>query len=253
MLTRTLRWTATFLAVAGAAACEDSRTSNREEPASPKPQPAAGTAAEATNTTSPVTNTNAVVERIADPLAGVANRDRITPDPAATKIDPPKQAALLTRFSTIVRESPRGSKVEVLETTRNVTEIARDGDYYLIKYPDPKGSNRTLAGWVFRDSLVGEASSGNVTPGAPQATGKLHCATGESHVRTSTDFCAKTCKADSDCSEAKGEVCDGIASKVDEKKNQLSDARYCVTEVSKVEPRGAALDHAADLDPLPAK
>ena len=243
MSKRTLSWAAAFL-VAGGVACENAKTSDHatSEPAGSTP------AAEGTNPNSPVRNTNAIVERPVDPLANVANRDRITPDPSASKIDPPKQASLVTRFATTVRESPRGSKVEVLETTAPVTEIERDGDYYLIKYPDPKGSGHLLAGWVFRDALVGENSSGNVVAGAPRETGKLHCARGESHLRTSEDFCGKTCKGDSDCSESKGELCDGIASKVDEKKNEMSDARYCVTGSSSMT-HGTAPDHGSSSNP----
>jgi hypothetical protein len=174
-----------------------------------------------------VTNTGAVVS--GDPLANVMNRDQITPDPQATKIDPPKPAALVTGLSTTIRESPRGSQIKVLETTTSVKEVERDGDYFLVTYVDPNRSDRLLAGWVYRDSLLGEGSS-NPVPAQPQRTGKLACTHGESHLRGTSDFCAKTCEEDRDCDSAIHQVCDGLATKVGEKPDQSAPTRYCISD-----------------------
>jgi len=220
MVKHTQMGMAALVLALGAAAC-DNPSADKTAPATnpPVPPPA--------NT---VTNTNAVVAPQKDPLAGVANRDRITLDPNASKIDPPKDATLLTGAAATVRESPRGSRMEVIETTANVKEIERDGDYFLITYPDPKGSAKTYAGWVYRDSLVGEGWSGS-TPvvGTPQATGKLACDKGETHLRTTRDFCGKPCKDDTDCSKSGADICDGLAFKVNESTNKTSDARYCIS------------------------
>jgi hypothetical protein len=227
MLTRKHTWTALMLGVVGAVACDKPSTSDTSAPAQPAAEPAS----------SNVTNTNAVVETTPDPMAGIANRDHIIADPNATNIDPPKDAVLVTGTASIVRESPRGTRTEVLQTTANVKEIQRDGDYYLIAYPDPKGSSKTYAGWVYKDSLVGEgwspgavAGSPQAVAGTPKAAGKLGCARGESHLRTTGDFCGKTCTDDRDCASASGEICDGLAFKVNETTNGTSDARYCISD-----------------------
>jgi hypothetical protein len=177
-----------------------------------------------------VTNTNATVTKKVDPLANVANRDQLMTDPNAEAVDPPKSAALLTGYSTSLRKGPRGETFETLETTANVKEIQRDGDYFLVTYPDPKGSGKTLAGWVYKDSIVGEGS--NLTPGMPRNAGKLDCPSGNTHVRTTRDFCAKTCKQDSTCDTQKGELCDGIAFEVNEKKNEVTNTRICILAAS---------------------
>jgi hypothetical protein len=174
-----------------------------------------------------VTNTGAVIS--GDPLAKVTNRDQITPDPQASRIDPPKPAALVTGLTTTVRQSPRGSRIEVLETTASVKEIERDGDYFLVTYVDPKRSDRLLAGWVYRDSLIGEGAASPV-PAVPQKTGKLSCSHGESHLRGATDFCAKACQEDRDCDSAKHQVCDGLAMKVGEKPDESASTRYCISD-----------------------
>jgi len=206
---------AAVLAV-GAFACQDSRAAN-----------AAENRREATPASSTAANTNAIVEKV-DPLAGIANRDRLVADPNASVIDPPKAASLLTGASTTVRSGPRGSMLEVLESTANVLEVERDGDYFLVTYPttNAKGVTQLFAGWVYRDSLVGEGST--LLPGTPRAAGKLACTHGESHIRTTQDFCAKTCKQDSDCDSAKGGLCDGVAFEVNERKNELSNTRFCL-------------------------
>ncbi len=223
---QTMRFLAGLVGVAGGVACEKATPTTSADPNSQAHPTVPVASAE-------VTNTNAVVETTHDPLAGVANRDRITPDPHATNIDPPKDAVLVTGAASIVREAPRGSSIEVLETTANVKEIQRDGDYYLVTYPDPKGSKKVFAGWVYRDALIGEGWSGaGTTVGTPAATGKLSCARGETHLRTTTDFCGKTCKDDRDCSSDKQEICDGLAFKVNERTNAASDARYCISDSS---------------------
>jgi hypothetical protein len=194
----------------------------------------------------PVAITNANVDKTAgvDPLANVVNRDRILPDPNATSIDPPRAATLVTGFSTMVRESPRGARIETVETTANVNEVSRDGDYYLITYGDPRGSNKTFAGWVYKDALESgqwasqSASQMNsktptLTNGKPGAALKLSCAGGQSHVRTTRDFCAATCKDDTGCDAKTAQICDGLAFQVDEKTNATSSVRYCVSPASK--------------------
>jgi len=232
MFMRTTVWTAAATLALGALACQDNAATPVSSTDTPKAQP------------SPVTNTNAVIQAPADPLASVANRDQLVADPNATKIDPPKPTYLVTGFSTLVRTGPRGAKYEAIETTANVREIQRDGDYFLITYPDAKGSGKTYAGWVYKDALAGEGS--NLTVGAqPRAAGKLACKGSESHMRATTDFCAKTCKDDTGCDAAKGEICDGLAFEVNEKSDSVSDARYCISSGSASANPGHGPEHAS--------
>jgi len=220
MFQRKVLWAAASVAVV-ATGCDNSKATDTS--AAPKQTITVPAAPPGT-----VTNTGAVIS--SDPLANVMNRDQITPDPDATKIDPPKPATLVTGLTTTVREAPRGSQIKVLETTTSVKEIQRDGDYFLVTYVDPNRSDRLLAGWVYRDSLLGENGSSNPVPGVPQKTGKLNCSHGESHLRASSDFCAKTCEEDRDCDATIHQVCDGLATKVSDKPEQAAATRYCISD-----------------------
>jgi hypothetical protein len=223
-------WTAAALATV-ALGCERKATTT-DEGLSSGGAPPTGAAT--------VTITNAQTAAANDPLANVVNRDQLKLDPKATKIDPPKQAVLITGLATVVRESPRGTRIQILENTVPVTEVERAGNYFLVTYTDPNGSNKRMAGWVYRDSLAGEGTSpvgggttGTPTGGAPQATAKLACANGEAHLRTTRDFCGKTCSDDRECDAyKKGEVCDGVAFKVDDKTHDHTDARFCIADTS---------------------
>ncbi len=232
MLKHSTIWTAAAIA-AVAMGCDKPTDQSATSSATPPNAPATA-AAPAT-----VTNTNAIAA--ADPLANVANRDKLTADPNATKIDPPKAVALVTGVATILRESPRGSKLEMVETTANVKELERDGNYFLIAFPDPKGSDKTYAGWVYRDALVGE-SSGAAVPSGVRTTGKLACANGESHLRTTQDFCGKTCDDDRGCDSSKGQICDGIGFKINEKTDAHTDTRYCISDTAP----GANAQHGSE-------
>jgi hypothetical protein len=229
------------LATLAAAGCD------KPTDATPEPKPNVTVTAPPAPAT--VTNTGAVTA--SDPLAGVANRDQLTPDPKATTIDPPKSAVLITGLQTTVRQSPSGSRIKVLETTSPVKEIERDGDYFLVTYNDPRSANHVLAGWVYRDSLVGEGSS-TPAPGTPRKTGKLSCANGESHLQTTRDFCGKACDEDRDCDSAGGQICDGVAFKINEKSDQHTDTRYCIDARAAIEGRESDR-HASSGKAAPSK
>jgi hypothetical protein len=245
MLTRKTMWTAAAAIAVCAMGCDNATSST-----TPAPAPAP----------SPVSNTNAVVPTpaVTDPIANVANRARIKDDPNATKIDPPKAATLVTGFSTITRESPRGAAMETVETIANVSEVERDGDYYLITYPDPKGSTKTYAAWVYKDALESgqwattsaTQATGNavqLTNANPTAANKLACASGLSHVRTTRDFCAMTCKDDTGCDSKIGQICDGLAFKVNESNNKTENTRFCISDTS----RNANDAHGSEHGTLP--
>jgi len=245
MRTRTTMWTAAAAIAVFAMGCD-----NATSGATPAPAPAPG----------PVTNTNAVMPTpaVVDPIASCANRARIKDDPNATKIEPPKAATLVTGFATMMRESPRGASMESVQTMANVNEVERDGDYYLITYPDPKGSTKTYAAWVYKDALesgqwasqsASQANSKTVslTNANPTVATKLGCASGMSHVRTTRDFCAATCQDDSGCDSKTGQICDGLAFKVNESNNKTESARYCISDAS----RGANDAHGPEHGSLP--
>ncbi len=189
----------------------------------------------------------------ADPLANVENRASIKEYPDETKFNPPHDAQLITGFAVEARESPRGDVISSVEATQQVKEIARDshGDYYLVLMNDPKDSSKQMAGWVYKDALENNfwaqdsAGNGNnngkaTAAGSPAKaksietgnTEKLSCSRGQSHVRTSIDFCAKTCKDDSGCDKKAGEVCDGLGFEVHESSGKVSNTNYCLSSTA---------------------
>ena len=202
-----------------------------------------------TNTTTPAsqaTITGAAVP--IDPLANVENRAQVKEYADETKINPPKAAMAITGFSVQVRESPRGEMVTSTEVAQNVREIAKDahGDYYLVVFDDPKNPGKQLAGWVYKDALENNGwamdnrgatagSSANAkasSDGVEKSTLKLSCAHGESHLRTSSDFCAKTCKDDTGCDKKSGEICDGLGFEVHESTGKMTNSNYCISGAS---------------------
>ncbi len=243
MRTRTTMWTAAAAIAVFAMGCD-----NATSTPTPAPAPAPN----------PVSNTNAMVPTptVTDPIANVANHDRIKADPNATVINPPKAATLVTGFATILRESPRGARMETIETTANVNEVERDGDYYMITYPDPKGTTKTYAAWVYKDALesgqwasqaASQTNSNTVqlTNANPAAVNKLGCTSGLTHLRTTRDFCAATCQDDTNCDSKTDQICDGLAFKVDEKTNKTASARYCIPETSRAANDAHATEHGA--------
>jgi hypothetical protein len=214
----------------GAVACNDSSSSA----SAPAPSPA-GSAT--------VTGANAT---IVDALANVENKSQVKELADDVKMTPPKQAALITGFTIQVRESPGGDIVTTSEAVERVTEIAHDAsnDYYLVVYADPKAPGKQLAGWVYKDALENnawwgnnaEALSGSANGAAKDGSGagmtKLACASGESHLRTTKDFCAKVCKDDTGCDKRAGDICDGLGFQVQESSGKLSNATYCIPRSS---------------------
>jgi hypothetical protein len=234
MQTRTTTWMTSAILGMGALACDKGRSIDTASPSAP----------------SQVTNTNAKLEKSPDPLATVANRDQLVADPSATPIDPPRSAQLVTGFATMVRNGPRGSLIESVESTADVTEVQRDGHYFLVTYPDPNGSNKRYAGWVYRDALVGEGaalseSAGGIA-GERSERAKLSCPRGQSHLRTTQDFCGKTCSDDKGCDASKGQICDGLAFAVNERTSDLTDSRYCISDSSPQANAAHGPDHASN-------
>lgn len=238
MWTCTTVWTASAILAMSVLACEKGETSSNDTITS-APQAAP----------SPVTNTNATVEKAPDPLASVANRDQLVADPQATKLDPPRPARLVTGFATVIRNGPRGSLIETVESTADVTEVQRDGDYFLVTYADPKGLKKTYAGWVYRDALVGEGSPLGAPPAIGGKSTKLSCPRGESHLRATQDFCGKICSDDKSCDASKGQICDGLAFAVNERTSDLNDARYCIPASSPQANAAHGPEHGSSKEP----
>ena len=215
-----------------AAACDTNRASNANNNASasqPSPeleQPAGGTA---------VTNTGAAVE--VDPLASVEDKDRVKRSPDEVKILPNRPAQLITGFAAAVRTSPNGEETTTIEKAVNGDRGRagnRAGDYLPGRLSGPgRGSRR-------RSSPAGSTRTRSKTPAGPRRTktsggslqntmaSKLDCSHGESHLRTSHDFCGKTCKDDGSCDKKNGALCDGLAFDVHERTNKLTTTRFCI-------------------------
>ncbi len=90
-----------------------------------------------------------------DPIANAANRTRVQEHSDDVRLNPPKEAQLITGFAARVRESPSGEAISTVETKANVTEVAHDrsGDYYLVLYADAKNPGKQEAGWVNKNAL----------------------------------------------------------------------------------------------------
>jgi hypothetical protein len=218
------------VAIAAATACDQDRqdTSSRTAPYSPSPsapitqEPSAG---------GTVTLTGGVAN--VGPLAKAANRDEVKELPDEVRIDPEKEARIASGFQAPVRSAPDGDVISTIDPADHATEIARDpkGDHYLVIFPDPKDASKKLAGWVFRDAV--ENDSWATTPAASnEGASKLACGKGEVHLRTDHDFCGKSCKDDSVCNRAAGELCDGLAFEVHETLKHRSNVRYCIADGS---------------------
>jgi len=223
-----------------AVACEDnsarSTPNSNTAPATPTAQTTPPAANPANPANTEVTNTNATVT--ADPLLAAENKDSVKQYPDEIRFTPPRAAKMITGFSTAVRSEPSGESISTVESTANITEVARDprGNYYLVLYPDPSHADKQLAGWVNRDAVENVAWSTSVPAEgkglAPTMAAKLDCTKGQAHVRTDRDFCAKTCKDDKGCDKDKSEICDGLAFEVHEKSGKLSNTRYCISSSS---------------------
>jgi hypothetical protein len=224
----------------GAVACDKSSVDNGSSNTSPnRDTPTAG-ASEAPTDMATITGANVP----SDPLANVENKANVKEYPDETKIRPPKEAQLITGFAVQVRESPRGDVIASTETSELVREVARDprGDYYLVVFPDPRNHGEELAGWVYKDALendswaddanFGTGGSANAKTENAKSTVKLTCARGQSHVRTSIDFCAKVCKDDRECDKKTSEICDGLGFAVHERTGKLANANYCVSSTA---------------------
>jgi hypothetical protein len=168
----------------------------------------------------PVTNTNATIasEKL-DPIAQAGNASSVKRYPDEAKLAP---ASKLLLGMTTVRTMPEGSEVvAVIGRNVDVTEFAKDHDYYLVLFPDPNDSSRKLAGWVYKDAV--ESSTGKAIARTPGIT----CKAGEvGVVAADHEFCATPCSVDGDCANAGG-VCDG-SGQIASGTLALSGGAYCV-------------------------
>jgi hypothetical protein len=211
----------TVLALLSLAACQnDGATADSRKPIAEAPEPPAA-APPNPNLTGATINV--------DPITRAANRDRVEQYPDEVRMNPPKEAQLISGFSAQVRKAPAGEAFSFVETKANVTEVARDksGNHYLILYSDPKVQGKQLAGWVNKDAL--ENTEWSSTAANNKAIDKMECRSGQKHVRTDADFCARTCMDDTGCDGKTGAVCDGLAFEV-AKDGKLSNTRYCTSD-----------------------
>jgi len=219
----------------GAIACENKDTSKTEpNPATPPEQPV-------TITNAPVTPPAQITPTPApapvNPIANATNATEVTQFPDQMKVSP-SQARITTATAT-VRPAPQSTdKVQVVKQGLEVTELAKDKDYYLVLFNDSSDATKQKAGWIHRDSLEsyalgtpekGDKNAPQTGPSAAKtapAASKLTCNAGEVRLQTDRDFCAHQCKDDSDCKKLNG-VCDG-AGKMVSLAGQMTPAHYCV-------------------------
>jgi len=217
----------------GAIACENKDTTKTEpNPAVPE-QPVTITNAPVAPTAQPIP---AVAPVVVNPIANATNATEVTQFPDQTKVAP-SQAKVTTATAT-VRPAPQSAdKVQVVKQGLEVTELAKDKDYYLVLFNDSSDAAKQKAGWIHKDSLETYATeradknskeplTGPSAAKAAPAASKLTCNTGEVRLQTDHDFCAHQCKDDSDCKKLSG-VCDG-AGKMVSLAGQMTPAHYCV-------------------------
>jgi hypothetical protein len=169
----------------------------------------------------PVTNTNALVTT--SPGTDISSAVNATivkrfGDESTTG----RKTTKLIDSPTTVRTTPYGDEiVAVMTNGAEVTEVARKGDWYLVLFADPNAAaaNQGLAGWIYKDAILGAAA--NVHGTIPI----FSCRSDEFHV-LSDDSCRLACAGDRDCSPAGG-VCDGRG-QVQDRSEQVMEGKYCV-------------------------
>jgi|HubBroStandDraft_1064217.scaffolds.fasta_scaffold110864_2 hypothetical protein len=131
---------------------------------------------------------------------------------------------------TTARATPYGGEVVALMTNgAEVTEVAKEGDCYLVLFNDPNDvqSDRKMAGWIYKDALMGPAADmTGTTPTSPTSA----CTSDQAHV-LSDDSCRTQCVHDSDC-EAAGGVCDGSGQLRHGSDDLVQEGRYCVSAIA---------------------
>lgn len=212
----------------GAMACE-----NKDTTKTPPEQPVTITNAPVT----PPAQVTPVAVTPVNPIANATNATEVTQFPDQTKVAP-SQAKITTATAT-VRPAPQSTdKVQVVKMGLEVTELAKDKDYYLVLFNDSSDATKQKAGWIHKDSLEsyafgtpdkGDKNVPQTGPAAAKtapAASKLTCNAGEVRLQTDHEFCGQQCKEDSDCKKGSG-VCDG-AGKMVSLAGQLTPAHYCV-------------------------
>jgi len=172
-----------------------------------------------------VTNTNATVNApsggagAANLLSAAANASFVQRYSDESPMTPTPSSVVP---ATTARTMPLGSQaVAVFDKSSDATVLAKRGDYYLVMFPDPKASEKQLAGWIYKDGIGTGTLPARSSP--PPA---FACKAGDVHVLASGE-CAHACTHDADCAWVGG-VCDGNGS-VATGSHSVGRARYCVT------------------------
>jgi hypothetical protein len=172
----------------------------------------------------PVSNTNAAENipsvELHDQASAAANASLVKRFPDELRLAPTVNK--LIAVPTTVRTMPHGTEAVVVfrdPADVTLTEVAKEQDYYLVVFSDPKERSRTLAGWIYKDAMDVDAAK------AAESAPASKCKTGEVYVLADA-LCAAACTHDGDCT-ASGGVCDGNGL-VSLGSNSSSRAQYCV-------------------------
>jgi hypothetical protein len=172
-------------------------------------------------------------------LRSVTNTNAVVPIGPASDISSASNASVIRRYGdessvtrkvsklrdtpAVARTAPFSEEVVAVMTNgAEVTEVAREGDWYLVLFNDPNDvhSNKQMAGWIYKDAILGPAA--DMTGTNPVNT----CQSGEVHV-LADHSCRMACARDSDCTTGGG-VCDG-SGQVQYGSTLVREGKYCVS------------------------
>jgi hypothetical protein len=109
----------------------------------------------------PVSNTNATLNgaRIDKPSADISAADNASKVKRfGDEVPLPPTAMKLASNTLTIRSTPGGEEATVVTTGDGVTALAKKDDWYLVLYSDPSNTQKTLAGWIYKDGVIGPAT-----------------------------------------------------------------------------------------------
>jgi hypothetical protein len=169
----------------------------------------------------PVTNTNAIVNTSpGTDISSAVNASSVWRYEDESRLT--QSTSKLRDAPTVARTAPYSEEVvAVVSNGAAVTEIAREGDWYLVLFNDPRDihSGKRMAGWIYKDAILGPAA--DIAGTSPVN----NCHSGEVHV-LADNTCRLACAHDTDCATTGG-VCDGMG-EIQSGLGPVEDGKYCV-------------------------
>jgi hypothetical protein len=105
----------------------------------------------------PVSNTNATLTgaQVVKPAVDISAADNASAVKRfGDEVPVPPTTMQLASNTVMIRSAPGAEDATALTTSDGVTALAREGDWYLVFYSDPSNTQKTLAGWIYKDGVV---------------------------------------------------------------------------------------------------